>query len=142
MCRTSPRLPHRAETIFYLPYGIPLPTAGRQPADGALRLLYAGRIEHGQKGVFDLPDMDRQLSAEGVRVEWTIAGAGPDEAELKQRWAFNPSVRWLGGVKHASMQSIYALHDVFVLPTRFEGFPVALVEAVDLPKRVMVTINH
>src|SRR5207247_9269505 len=75
------RLPHRAETIFYLPYGIPLPTAGRQPADGALRLLYAGRIEHGQKGVFDLPDMDRQLSAEGVRVEWTIAGAGPDEAE-------------------------------------------------------------
>ena len=90
------RLPHRADTIFHLPYGIPLPCAVRCPGDGPLRAIYAGRFEQQQKGVFDLPEIDRALQAMNVTVAWTIAGAGPDEAELKQRWAFNPAVRWMG----------------------------------------------
>ena len=65
----------------------------------------------------------------GVTVAWTIAGMGPDEDELKQRWAFNPGVRWMGTLANAALLELYAQQDVFVLPTRFEGFPVALVEA-------------
>jgi glycosyltransferase involved in cell wall biosynthesis len=137
------RLPHRADTIFHLPYGIPLPVdarlkgsrsdageAGTTPAtDGRLRLAFAGRLEQGQKGVFDLPEIDRALAAQGVAVEWTIAGAGPDEVELRRRWAFNPEVRWLGALSNAEVLAMYTTEDVFVLPTRVEGFPVALVEA-------------
>jgi glycosyltransferase involved in cell wall biosynthesis len=122
-------LPHRSETIFYLPYGIPLSSAVRTSAAGALRLLYAGRIENRQKGVFDLPEIDRRLTSDGIRVEWTIAGSGPDEAELRRRWSFNQSVRWAGAVAPAAIDSVYASHDILVLPTRFEGFPVALLEA-------------
>jgi glycosyltransferase involved in cell wall biosynthesis len=123
------RLPHRAATIFHLPYGIPLPSAVRQRADGPLRAIYAGRFEQQQKGVFDLPEIDRALQALGVTVAWTVAGTGPDEAELQRRWAFNPSVRWMGPLTNAALLAMYAQQDVFVLPTRFEGFPVALVEA-------------
>ena len=123
------RLPHRADTIFHLPYGIPLPSAVRRPVDGPLRALYAGRFEQQQKGIFDLPDIDRALRAMGVTVAWTIAGTGPDEDELKQRWAFNPGVRWTGPLTNAALLELYSQQDVFVLPTRFEGFPVALVEA-------------
>ena len=122
------RLPHRAETIFHLPYGIPLPPAVRRRADGPLRVIYAGRFEQQQKGVFDLPEIDRALQAMGVTVAWTIAGTGPDEDELKRRWAFSSSVRWTGPLTNAALLELYARHDVFVLPTRFEGFPVALVE--------------
>jgi glycosyltransferase involved in cell wall biosynthesis len=123
------RLPHRAETIFHLPYGIPVPSAVRRRADGPLRAIYAGRFEQQQKGVFDLPDIDRALQATGVDVAWTIAGTGPDEDELKRRWAFNRGVRWTGPLTNAALLELYAAQDVFVLPTRFEGFPVALVEA-------------
>lgn len=123
------RLPHRADTIFHLPYGVPLPSSVRRPAGGPLRAIHAGRFEQRQKGVFDLPEIDRALQAMGVTVAWTIAGAGPDEDELKQRWAFNPGVRWMGALTHATLLELYARQDVFVLPTRFEGFPVALVEA-------------
>ena len=123
------RLPHRADTIFHLPYGIPLPSAIRYRADGALRVIYAGRLEQGQKGIFDLPEIDRALSAMGASVTWTIAGTGPDEAELKRRWAFNSGVRWTGALTNAALLDLYARQDAFVLPTRFEGFPVALVEA-------------
>lgn len=123
------RLPHRAGSIFHLPYGIPLPTAVRRPADGPLRVIYGGRFEQHQKGVFDLPEIDRALQALGVTVEWTVAGMGPDEEELRRRWAFNPRVRWMGTLTNAALLAQYAQQDVFVLPTRFEGFPVALVEA-------------
>ena len=123
------RLPHRADAIFHLPYGIPLPAAVRRAADGPLRAVYAGRFEQQQKGIFDLPDIDRALQAMGVTVAWTMAGTGPDEDELKRRWAFNPGVRWMGALTNAALLEMYAQQDVFVLPTRFEGFPVALVEA-------------
>jgi glycosyltransferase involved in cell wall biosynthesis len=123
------RLPHRADTIFHLPYGIPLPSAGRRPAAGPLRVVYGGRFEQQQKGVFDLPEIDRALQAMGLSVAWTVAGMGPDEAELQRRWAFNPAVRWMGALTNHALLDLYAQQDVFVLPTRFEGFPVALLEA-------------
>jgi glycosyltransferase involved in cell wall biosynthesis len=123
------RLPHRAETIFHLPYGIPMPPATRRASGGPMRAIYAGRLEHGQKGVLELPEIDRALQSLGVRLDWTVAGAGPDEAELKRRWAFNSAVRWAGPLTNAALLDLYATQDVFVLPTRVEGFPVALVEA-------------
>ncbi|MGH9141770.1 MAG: glycosyltransferase family 4 protein [Vicinamibacterales bacterium] len=123
------RLPHRADSIFHLPYGVPLPREVRRPADGPLRAIYAGRFEQRQKGVFDLPEIDRVLRDAGVTVAWTIAGSGPDEEELKRRWAFNDAVHWTGPLANAALMQLYAGQDLFVLPTRFEGFPVALVEA-------------
>jgi len=123
------RLPHRRSAIFHLPYGIPLPAVARQPAPGPLRLVYAGRFEQQQKGIFDLPEIDRALQTRGVEVVWTVAGAGPDEAALKARWAFNSAVRWLGQLSTPELIAQYGAQDAFMLPTRHEGFPVALLEA-------------
>jgi glycosyltransferase involved in cell wall biosynthesis len=122
-------LPHRSESIFHLPYGVPIPASGRAPAPGPLRLLYAGRLENGQKGIFDLPLIDAQLHAVGAKVVWTVVGGGPDEAELRRRWEGAFNVRWLGRRSSAEVQALEGEHDVFVLPTRTEGFSVALLEA-------------
>jgi len=127
--RLLERLPHRAGSIVHLPYGIPLRPVPPRAYDGALRLVFAGRLEQQQKGVFDLPEIDRALHALGARVKWTIAGSGPDEAELKRRWAFNPDIRWLGALSNQEVITLHGTQDVFVLPTRVEGFPVALVES-------------
>ncbi len=127
--RLLERLPHRADTIFYLPYGIPLPEyAPRTPRVGPLRLVYAGRLDR-QKGIFDLPEIDRALTAQGVDVEWTIAGSGPDGDELAARWAFNATVDWRGPLSNAEVLALYGTQDIFVFPTVSEGFPLALVEA-------------
>jgi glycosyltransferase involved in cell wall biosynthesis len=122
-------LPHRSESIFHLPYGVPIPAAARAPVPGPLRLLYAGRLENGQKGIFDLPLIDAALREVGARVVWTIVGGGPDEGELRRRWEGGSSVRWLGRRTSGEVQVLEAEHDVFVLPTRAEGFSVALLEA-------------
>jgi glycosyltransferase involved in cell wall biosynthesis len=121
-------LPHRASTIFHLPYGIPLPPRVRRPTGGPLRLIFAGRLEHGAKGMLDLPAIDAGLRARGVARTWTIAGGGPDEARLREKWAGAPGVTFTGTLSRAATVDLLADHDVFVLPTRYEGFPLALME--------------
>jgi glycosyltransferase involved in cell wall biosynthesis len=122
------RLPARSNDILHLPYGVPLPAQTRVARAGPLRLVFAGRLEHGQKGVFDLPRIDAALAARGVVVEWTIIGGGPDERALREQWQA-PHVTWGGVLTHEQTIAKLADFDVFVLPTRREGFPVALVEA-------------
>jgi glycosyltransferase involved in cell wall biosynthesis len=121
-------LPHRASTIFRLPYGIPVPEQTRRPASGPLRLIFAGRLDR-CKGVLDLPAIDAALRARGVERTWTIIGGGPEEARLSAAWSGAPGVEFTGALTHAATLARLAEHDVFVLPTRSEGFPVSLLEA-------------
>jgi glycosyltransferase involved in cell wall biosynthesis len=122
-------LPHRADSIFYIPYGIPLPARVRTAVPGPLRLIFAGRLEHGQKGVLELPAIDARLLDLHVDVTWTIIGDGPDGATLRAMWPQSKTVTYRGALKNAETIAALADHDVFVLPTRTEGLPVALLEA-------------
>ncbi len=85
--RAVERLPHRAADIYYIPYGIPVPARVRTSVPGPLRLIFAGRLEHGQKGVLELPAIDARLRDRSVDVTWTIVGDGPDGAQLAFRVA-------------------------------------------------------
>ena len=122
-------LPHRAGSIHYIPYGIPLPSRVRRPAAGPLRLVFAGRLEHGQKGVLELPAIAAGLRDRSIDATWTIIGDGPDGAALRAAWPGSASVRYLGPLTNADTIEHVADHDVFVLPTRVEGLPIALLEA-------------
>ena len=122
------RLPHRADTIFHLPYGIPLPATIRHRTAGPLRLLFAGRLDEA-KGVMDFPEIDRLLCDAGVPISWTVIGSGPAEAALRAAWAPSRPVRWVGAATSADVIAACAEHDVFVLPTHAEGLSVATVEA-------------
>ena len=144
------RLPHRADDVLYMPFGVPLPERRRVGRAGPLRLVFAGRLEHGQKGVFELPQIDRELQQRGVEVEWTIIGGGPHESPLRERWT-NTEVVWRGVLSHSDVLTALADFDVFVLPTRAEGFSVALVEAMasglvpvvsDIPSGVPEIVEH
>ena len=123
------RLPQRAESIHYIPYGIPLPPRVRRPVAGPLRLIFAGRLEHGQKGVLDLPRIAARLRERAIDATWTIVGDGPDGARLRAAWPESASERYLGSLTNADTIARLSEHDVFVLPTRAEGLPVALLEA-------------
>jgi len=127
--RLQERLPHRRESIVHLPFGVPIPPQVRTAMPGRLRLLFAGRLENEQKGVLELPVIDQHLRELGCTVQWTLVGAGPDEEQLRACWGDQPHVRWLGVKTNAQVIDLYADHDIFVLPTRDEGFSVALLEA-------------
>jgi glycosyltransferase involved in cell wall biosynthesis len=121
-------LPDRADSIFLLPYGVDIPERPRRAAPGKLRLLYAGRLSR-DKGVFDLPLIDRRLKETGVDAVWTIQGTGPDEAALRDAWRDAGAVRWMGLRPMSEVLAQYESQDVLVMPSRAEGLPVALLEA-------------
>jgi glycosyltransferase involved in cell wall biosynthesis len=129
--RLKERLPHRSNDIYFLPYGMAQPPRRRTAVSGNLRLLFAGRLEHVQKGVLDLPSVDRILGQRGIDVQWTIVGGGPDEQALRRAWT-SPRVSVLGAKTREEVIDIASEHDVFVLPTRWEGVPVALLEAMSV----------
>ncbi|MGE3274099.1 MAG: glycosyltransferase family 4 protein [Vicinamibacterales bacterium] len=121
-------LPHRQQDIHLMRYGVPIPPAPRTPAAGPLRVLYLGRLHH-DKGVLELPEMDRLLRASGVEVRWTIHGDGPAREQLRAAWPDTAHVTWSTPAPIDAVRRLYATHDVFVLPARFEALPVALLEA-------------
>jgi glycosyltransferase involved in cell wall biosynthesis len=99
---------------------------------GTVRLLYAGRLWDIDKGVFLLPEILKKLRAEGADVQLTVAGSGPDEDELRRRFekaGVTDRVVMMGGLPLEQMQAQFRAADIFVFPSRFEGFGFAVLEA-------------
>jgi len=99
---------------------------------GSLTLLYAGRLWDIDKGVFLLPVMMAELEKAGADVRLTVAGGGPDEAELRLRFeraGVMHRVTMTGPVPLEKMNALFAAADGFIFPSRFEGCGFAVLEA-------------
>lgn len=98
----------------------------REPAE-PLRVLYLGRVEDASKGVFWLPDI---MAAITEPVTLTVAGDGPDLEALKTRLAPHAArTSFVGAVSPDQVPETLASHDVLLMPSRFEGFGLTLLEA-------------
>ena len=142
--------PHRASSVFHIPYGIPLSVVQRAPNDQAIRLVFLGRLTE-PKGVLDLPFIDEMLTALRIPVRWRIIGDGPEGKTLKERMPPGDRVDYFSPSSNEAVLKLCADGDALVFPTRFEGFPVALLEAMsaglvpivsDLPSGVPEVVDN
>jgi glycosyltransferase involved in cell wall biosynthesis len=119
-----------SERIFTIPHGINISVPAAAPRSsrfGALRLIYLGRIEDTAKGIFWLPKILGSLPAETTL---TVAGDGPDLPKLRKLSArLAHQITFLGGVSPERIGNLLAEHDILLMPSRFEGFGLTLVEA-------------
>jgi glycosyltransferase involved in cell wall biosynthesis len=93
----------------------------------ALRLLYLGRIEDNSKGVFWLPSILRELKCD---FHLTVAGDGPDLLQLRHRLeGFGDKVTFTSWVAPSDIPWLVSQNDVLIMPSRFEGFGLTLIEA-------------
>ena len=139
----TPRLSHDLvnhygvpeELIHLVPNGVDV--SRFQKTQGAaskrpLRLGFLGRLEHKQKGVLFLPDVVRELDAQGVDFQLRIGGAGIHENELRAQlapWIRTGEVALEGLLSREKVPSFLSQCDVYVFPSQFEGCPNALLEA-------------
>lgn len=124
------RLPNRSEDIIYLPYGIPqqsAPIRNIRP-ERSLKMVFLGRHDKA-KGVYDLFKINNILKANNVHVNWVILGKGPETDTLQQQWQGTDNVQFFTPPVFSEVLQILADADVMVFPTKFEGFPVALLES-------------
>lgn len=125
-------LPARADDIAHIPYGVPVPgdCTPRPPLTGRpIRLLYAGRIEHRQKRILALVHLARELRLRRIDHSITIVGDGPAHADLRSAARQEPSITIAPPADPAALDTLLATHDAFVLPSRYEGLSIAMLEA-------------
>ena len=119
--------------LHVIPYGVPVADSIRDvETDRDLRILYAGRLDAEQKRVGDLLEIASSLQKRGVWFTMTIIGEGPERRSLERaikKSELAASVVLLPPVENDQMAELYASHDAFVLPSAYEGMPIALLEA-------------
>jgi glycosyltransferase involved in cell wall biosynthesis len=140
------------ERVKYLPHGVKImadradraESADRADrADGADRADRAERVD-GQperlkivsisrltasKGVLLLSEVDDLLLSKGIDVEWIIIGSGELEDELKKQWKDKNNIRFYQPDTSEQVMEIARTGDVFISPSSFEGYGIALLEA-------------
>jgi glycosyltransferase involved in cell wall biosynthesis len=95
------------------------------------RVLYVGLLTP-RKGLLDLVEASRLLTARGVAHELCLVGGTPDEgpaAEAPVRAAAAGVARLLGSRPREEMAAVYADADVFCLPSWWEAMPLSVLEA-------------
>jgi glycosyltransferase involved in cell wall biosynthesis len=125
------RLPGREADVHLAHPIVPEPgrVRSRNAEPAPLALLFIGRTSP-EKGFPDLPVVDRLLAELGVDVRWTIVA--PDygmPGEGERAWLSGPNVRRIESVPDTEMERVYSKHDILVAPSRYEGFGMAVVEA-------------
>tara|TARA_X000000950_G_scaffold204072_1_gene245701 strand:+ start:43061 stop:44164 length:1104 start_codon:yes stop_codon:yes gene_type:complete len=105
--------------------------ANKKFNSGYLKILFVGWIEE-SKGVKEILIAFKRLSEEYSNLNLTFVGNGSyfyDAKAYVQKNYLNSSVNFVGWVDGVKLEKYYQDNDVFVLPSKAEGMPNALIEA-------------
>jgi len=102
----------KKSTVFGLPENTPV-------------ILYAGRISE-EKGVMELPRIYKTACETIPGLKMVIAGTGPAADKLKE---ILPEAFFPGWVNHADLPEFFSAADLLILPSRFDTFSCAVLEA-------------
>ncbi len=125
------RYGRRREDLFLFRNGVdPLPPAARETPEGPPTVLFLGSWL-ARKGTAALVGAADLLRRRGIAARFLLAGTGAGEAEVLAAWPaeLRGSVRVLPAFPAAGEAALYAVADLFVLPSFFEGQPLALLQA-------------
>ena len=120
--------------VFILPNCVNVEEAGRfersYTKDEGLQLLFLGRLSR-QKGLDVILEALEILHRRGHRFRFAMAGNGPDQAFYVRRFGelLGDRFEFRGVVADQERSQLLAHCNVFLLPSLFEGLPMALLES-------------
>lgn len=126
--------------IVTIPNAVNTPTPPiRNYEKDRLELLFVGRFAF-NKGINILMETIEKLNEEGYlkRLHFNIVGKGPLYEEYTRRYNFD-NVSFLGFADEEQLAALYRSNDLFVFPTRFEGMPTVVLEAMAAGMPVVVS---
>jgi glycosyltransferase involved in cell wall biosynthesis len=98
-----------------------------------LKIIFVGRINHEQKGIWDIPPILTEARRLGAELTFEMVGDGePELSQLRRMFATNHpeiSVQFHGRQSHQDTIRLLSEADVLLMPSRFEGLPITLLEA-------------
>jgi glycosyltransferase involved in cell wall biosynthesis len=138
----SPKVQQHAVAHFGQKTVLCIPNGVDAPADDhlhiapdwstPLRLLFVGRLDDHQKGIFRLPAILAACRQRQLPIRLTIIGNGPDQTQLRQlfqRAGVADLVDLHGFQPHEQVLAAMDGHHGLLLPSNYEGLPNVLLEA-------------
>ena len=113
----------------------------RPPATAGVEVLYAGRLRT-RKAVAVLVEAFATVHRESPEARLRLLGDGEQRPQLEaqvERLGLAEAVVFEGAVLHDRMAELYAAADIFCLPSLYEGFPLAILEAMAAGLPVVTT---
>jgi glycosyltransferase involved in cell wall biosynthesis len=129
-----PLLPNAIRNETFAAQSVDLQLVKRFGLEGRRVLLTLGRLVSREraKGFDEVIDLLPQLIRDVPDLVYVIAGEGPYRDELARkvdRLGLGSQVRFTGGVSEAEKRALYGVADVYVMPSRGEGFGFVFLEA-------------
>ncbi|HKP70862.1 MAG TPA: glycosyltransferase family 4 protein, partial [Pyrinomonadaceae bacterium] len=114
-------LPNAVSTVQF-----PLP----ERQSGRKTIIYLGRMDE-SKGLSDMVEVSRLLIEQGFKFRFNCYGTGPDKDKFVASMSevLGENFRYGGVVAGQPKTRALAEADIFLMPSRFEGLPMALLEA-------------
>lgn len=104
----------------------------RDTAERPARILFLGRVDDGSKGTQLIVPILSPLAASAADFKLVIAGDGPDLPRLRAAVhlaGLDSRTSFLGAVSPSEVPGVLAASDILLMPSRFEGLPLSLIEA-------------
>jgi glycosyltransferase involved in cell wall biosynthesis len=123
-------IPNRKSDIVLIRYGIPIQDSQiiKNSTQSNLNLLFLGRHSKA-KGIYDIFEINNIIEEKGFKVFWTILGKGPETENVKAQWSGKENVTFKTPENNDEVMLEISKNDILVFPTKFEGFPVAILES-------------
>ncbi|TAE47149.1 MAG: glycosyltransferase family 1 protein [Bacteroidetes bacterium] len=116
---------------------IPAEFAKAPAGENTIRCLFVGRFAY-NKGIDVLMAAITNLGEAASKFHFTLAGKGELYEAYRERYAAE-NIDFLGFVTDEQLSQLYKTQDLFVLPTRFEGMPTVVLEAMAHQMPVIVS---
>ena len=143
------KYPAVADKCFFIPNGVTQnylypQRFDRPPASGPVRLLFVGYWDPWRKGKKNLIEAFSLLQEKYPEIGLTLAGTKLGEEAIlpgfPEECRANVSV--VPQADEAALIALYRSHDIFVLPSLFEGMPLVLLEAMASGMPCVTTANN
>jgi glycosyltransferase involved in cell wall biosynthesis len=119
---------HKRIVIKDIKFPVPKAKQIVRKTSDEVRLIFVGMLSD-RKGVMSLPLIVEILEENKIPYLLSIIGSGDLEADLKNHFKKNNGVTFLGHLNNDDVFKKYTEHDIILLPSKGEGLPVVIVEA-------------
>ncbi|HSS32208.1 MAG TPA: glycosyltransferase family 4 protein [Solirubrobacterales bacterium] len=132
---------YRLADVQVVPNPAPvIPPFERAPAaDGEVRAAYLGGFANVAKGGDVLVEALERALPQAPKLRVRLAGPGEPPPEAEALIEREPRVEWVGWCDAAQKDALLRGSDVFVIPSRSEGLPMALLEGMAYGLAVVAT---
>ena len=136
-------------SIFLIHCGIATPNISgvvldRPLPESCLKILFVGRLQNSQKGIFLIPRIIQELIRRNIGdFSITIVGDGTDKVELMRlirEHSLEKFVTFLGMLPNDQVMILMLQHHLLLMPSYYEGFPIVLLESLSAGCVPVVTL--